>query len=109
MENSSGCQHLQIYNLILEYNDEIKKALKGKTYPEEMDFLVQFEPRNKFIRNLALKQIGNTLVLFQYVENIFFTVIANIFILRTIKISIDLDCLFINNAIIICNSKMIYK
>jgi len=59
---------LQIYNLILEYNDEIKKALKGKTYPEEMDFLVQFEPRNKFIRNLALKQIGNTLVLFQYVE-----------------------------------------
>ena len=59
---------LQIYNLILEYNDEIKKALKGKTYQEEMDFLVQFEPRNKFIRNLALKQVGNTLVLFQYVE-----------------------------------------
>jgi hypothetical protein len=33
-----------------------------------MDFIVQYEPRNKFIRNLALKQEGNTLVLFQYVE-----------------------------------------
>jgi superfamily II DNA or RNA helicase len=66
--SSKTLADLQIYNLILEYNDEIKKALKGKTYQEEMDFLVQFEPRNKFIRNLALKQIGNTLVLFQYVE-----------------------------------------
>jgi len=59
---------LQIYNLILDYSDEIKKALKGKTYQEEMDFIVQYEPRNKFIRNLAIKQEGNTLVLFQYVE-----------------------------------------
>jgi superfamily II DNA or RNA helicase len=33
-----------------------------------MDFLVQHPPRNKFIKNLALKQEGNTLVLFQYVE-----------------------------------------
>ena len=45
-----------------------RKALKGKTYQDEMDFIVQYEPRNKFIRNLALKQEGNTLVLFQYVE-----------------------------------------
>jgi superfamily II DNA or RNA helicase len=59
---------LQIYNLILDYPDECKKALKGKTYQEEMDFLVQYEPRNRFIRNLTLKQEGNTLVLFQYVE-----------------------------------------
>jgi superfamily II DNA or RNA helicase len=59
---------LQIYNLILDYSDEIKKSLKGKTYQEEMDFLVQHEPRNKFIRNLTLKQEGNSLVLFQYVE-----------------------------------------
>lgn len=59
---------LQIYNLILNYSDEIKKSVKGATYQEEMDFLVQHEPRNKFIRNLALKQTGNSLVLFQYVE-----------------------------------------
>jgi superfamily II DNA or RNA helicase len=33
-----------------------------------MDFIVGFEARNKFIRNLAIKSGGNTLVLFQYVE-----------------------------------------
>lgn len=59
---------LKIFNIILEYPDEIKKANKKYTYQEEMDFLVQHEPRNKFIRNLALKQTNNTLVLFQYVE-----------------------------------------
>ena len=59
---------LEIFNLILDYPDEIKKANKGLTYQEEMDFLVQYEPRNKFIRNLAISQEGNSLVLFQYVE-----------------------------------------
>jgi superfamily II DNA or RNA helicase len=33
-----------------------------------MDWLVANENRNKFIRNLAIKSTGNTLVLFQYVE-----------------------------------------
>ena len=60
--------NLKIYALILNYADEIKKDNKKLTYQEEMDFLVQYEPRNKFIRNLSLKQTGNTLVLFQYVE-----------------------------------------
>lgn len=59
---------LEIFNLILNYSDEIKKSTKGLSYQEEMDFLVQHEPRNRFIRNLALSQQGNTLVLFQYVE-----------------------------------------
>jgi superfamily II DNA or RNA helicase len=60
--------NLEIYNIILEYSDELRKGTKGKSYQDEMDFIVQHEPRNKFIRNLALKQTGNTLVLFQYVE-----------------------------------------
>jgi len=59
---------LEIFNLILEYPDEVKKANKGFSYQEEMDFLVQYDPRNRFIRNLAISQEGNTLVLFQYVE-----------------------------------------
>ena len=59
---------LEIFNLILNYSDEIKKITKSFSYQEEMDFLVQHEPRNKFIRNLALSQQSNTLVLFQYVE-----------------------------------------
>jgi len=59
---------LKIYNLILEYPDELRKMVKGMTYQEEMDFIVQYNPRNIFIRNLALDQKGNTLVLFQFVE-----------------------------------------
>lgn len=59
---------LKIFNIILEYPEEIRKAAKKNSYQEEMDFLVQYEPRNKFIRNLALKQTKNTLVLFQFVE-----------------------------------------
>jgi len=59
---------LKITNLILEYTDEIRKSMRGCSYQEEMDFLVQYAPRNKFIRNLSLNQKGNTLVLFQFVE-----------------------------------------
>jgi superfamily II DNA or RNA helicase len=54
--------------VILKYSEEIRKARKNNTYQDEMDFIVGFEPRNKFIRNLAIKSTGNTLVLFQYVE-----------------------------------------
>ena len=59
---------LIIFGLILQYPDDVKKACKDNKYPDEMDFLCGYEPRNKFIRNLALKQTGNSLVLFQYVE-----------------------------------------
>ena len=59
---------LAIYNIILEYSEEVRKACKGFDYQKEIDFIVQNVQRNKFIRNLALKQEGNTLVLFQYVE-----------------------------------------
>jgi superfamily II DNA or RNA helicase len=59
---------LNIMCVMLKYNEEIRKAQKNKTYQEEMDFLVSNEKRNKFIRNLAVKSEGNTLVLFQYVE-----------------------------------------
>jgi superfamily II DNA or RNA helicase len=60
--------NLKIFGVILDYDDAIKKNNKDLKYQEEMDFLVSYEPRNKFIRNLAIKQQGNTLVLFQYVE-----------------------------------------
>jgi superfamily II DNA or RNA helicase len=59
---------LNITCVVLKYNDEIRKGRKNNTYQEEMDWLVTCEPRNKFIRNLAVKSKGNTLVLFQYVE-----------------------------------------
>jgi len=59
---------LNINVLLLKYSDALCKELKDAKYQEEIDFLVSNESRNKFIRNLALDQEGNTLVLFQYVE-----------------------------------------
>lgn len=66
--DSSQLAELKIFGIILNYTDGIKKNNKELKYQEEMDWLVQYEPRNRFIRNLALKQKGNTLVLFQFVE-----------------------------------------
>jgi len=59
---------LDIQCLVLGYADEVKKTTRSFTYQEEMDWLVTHPGRNKFIRNLALAQTGNTLVLFQFVE-----------------------------------------
>lgn len=66
--DSKQLADLKIYGIVLEYPDEVKKANKELKYQEEMDFLVSYNPRNKFIRNLTLDQKGNTLVLFQFVE-----------------------------------------
>jgi superfamily II DNA or RNA helicase len=54
--------------IVLEYSDEDRKSCRGKTYPEEIDWIVKNERRNKFIRNLAWELKGNTLILFQYVD-----------------------------------------
>ena len=59
---------LNIMCVVLKYDDATRKSRKDITYQEEMDWLVSHYPRNKFIRNLAVKSTGNTLVLFQYVE-----------------------------------------
>lgn len=60
--------NLNITCVVLKYSEEICKGLKNATYQEEMEWIVGNEKRNKFIRNLAVKSKGNTLVLFQYVE-----------------------------------------
>lgn len=59
---------LNIMCIILKYTEEIRKERKNNTYQEEIDWIVSCEQRNKFIRNLAVKSSGNTLVLFQFVE-----------------------------------------
>jgi superfamily II DNA or RNA helicase len=66
--DSGRLTNLNIMCILLKYNEEIRKARKNNTYQDEMDWIVQNEKRNKFIRNLAVKSTGNTLVLFQYVE-----------------------------------------
>ena len=59
---------LDIKVLLLKYADELCKSMTKTKYQDEVDFIVKYEPRNKFITNLALDQDGNTLILFQYVE-----------------------------------------
>ena len=54
--------------LVLKHSDEACELYKKATYQEELQYLMANEPRNKFIRNLALSMDKNTLVLFQMVE-----------------------------------------
>ena len=66
--DSGSLASLNINVLLLKYPESVRKELKGSKYHDEIDFIVTNEKRNKFIRNLALDQTGNTLVLFQFVE-----------------------------------------
>ena len=59
---------LEIKILVLKYNKETTKLTKDFSYQDEMDFLVQCQDRNRFIKNLVLSLKGNTLVLYQYVD-----------------------------------------
>jgi len=59
---------LKIKAIVLKHRDEIRKLMVGKTYQEEMDYLVSSEARNRFIKNLTLSLNGHTLVLYQYVD-----------------------------------------
>jgi len=58
----------EIKCLVLKHPDEICKLIKGKKYPEELEYLIFCESRNKFIRNLALSLKGNSLILYQFVD-----------------------------------------
>ena len=66
--DSGALAQLKINVLLLKYPEDICKVVSKAKYQDEIDFIVQYEKRNKFISNLALDQDGNTLVLFQYVE-----------------------------------------
>jgi len=57
----------EIKCLVLKHPDDICKLMKGKKYPEELEYLIFCESRNKFIRNLSLSLEGNTLLLYQFV------------------------------------------
>jgi superfamily II DNA or RNA helicase len=59
---------LKIKTLILQYSQEIRKQCKDYDYQTEIDFLVRYQARNKFITNLASSIKGNTLVLYQFVD-----------------------------------------
>ena len=59
---------LKIKCLQLAHPQEYCQQLKKADYRTEIDHIVQYAPRNKFIENLALSLKGNTLILYQLVE-----------------------------------------
>jgi superfamily II DNA or RNA helicase len=59
---------LSITCLLLKYDEITCLGRKNNIFSDEMDFLVTFEKRNKFICDLALKTKGNTLILYQFVQ-----------------------------------------
>ena len=54
---------LMVRIILLKHEE---KLFEG--YQDEIDYLIDHEGRNKFIRNLAIDLKGNTLILFNYVE-----------------------------------------
>lgn len=66
LQDNDTLAKLEIKRLVLEYKNE--KDFGKRSYQDEIDYIVRHERRNQFIRNLALDQKGNTLVLFQFVE-----------------------------------------
>lgn len=60
---------LQIKCLFINHPDEDKKAIKGKSYIEEIGFIIANSRRNNFIADLSVSLKGNTLLLYQYVDN----------------------------------------
>lgn len=59
---------LKVKVLVLSHPVEERNKLAGKEYSDEVDHIVSFQPRNRFIRNLAVSLKGNTLILYAYVE-----------------------------------------
>jgi superfamily II DNA or RNA helicase len=60
---------LKIKCIVLKYDELTAKLVKGKTYAEEVDFLVNNQARNKFIKNLSLSLTGNKLVFFRIIDH----------------------------------------
>lgn len=65
---------LAIKSLVLKYPADtamkvaaLAKGVGGAAdYAAEMDYIINYEPRNRFLRNLALSVEGNTLLMFHY-------------------------------------------
>jgi len=66
--DSKALADLKVTVLLLKYSEAVRKSLNKVKYNEELDYIIGNVARNRFIRNLAMSQDGNTLVLFQFVE-----------------------------------------
>lgn len=68
LQQKNTLAQLDIDIILLEYEEQYRRLTEGRTYHDEIDFIVTYEKRNKFISNLATSQEGNTLVLFNLVD-----------------------------------------
>ena len=60
---------LKIKCIVLRYDEQTSKNLRGATYQEEIDFLVNNEKRNKFLTNLTMSLKGNRLLFFRIIDH----------------------------------------
>jgi superfamily II DNA or RNA helicase len=60
--------NFEIKCLVLKHTDEECLKAKDYTYPEEIQYLISHEIRNKFIKNLTVSLGKNTIVLYQMVD-----------------------------------------
>ena len=80
---------IMIRCLVLKYSKEASAIVSKLNYQEELDFLVSYPERNKYICNLVNGLAGNTLILFQLVEkhgNILHSMLQDILDVSTRKL-----------------------
>jgi superfamily II DNA or RNA helicase len=59
---------LTIKCIILKYPEEMRQAVQGLEYDDELSMVLAYERRNKFIANLANSLDGNTLTILRFIE-----------------------------------------
>lgn len=68
LQDEDTLAQLEISMVELEYPEETRELFQKVKYAHEIDWLVRNDQRNRFIKNLALTQQGNTLIMFQFVQ-----------------------------------------
>lgn len=66
---SGHVSNLKIKCIVLKYDKADCKQVKGSSYHEEIDFIINNEARTKFIKNLTLSLEGNKLVFFRVIDH----------------------------------------
>jgi superfamily II DNA or RNA helicase len=59
---------LKITCVILKYSEEMCKLVSTMDYDQELDTVIGYDKRNKFLANLADKIQGNTLIIVRFIE-----------------------------------------
>lgn len=67
--DSDTIAQLKIRCLVLNHNNELKKIVSKLEYQDEINAIIGHEGRNNFITKLAIDQKGNTLILFNRIED----------------------------------------